>query len=71
MRLRETDLNGARDIGESIRTKAALGVTVSIGIASFPRDASSADDLLKTVREAIDAGKTQGGDTVLFRRPTL
>ena len=71
--LPETDVAGsltaARRIGEAIRETpfplgdTEVGVTVSIGVAVFPRHSRSATGILDAVDEALYAAKRAGRDT--------
>ena len=55
--LRETSRDDARDIAQSIRYKAAWKFTISVGVASFPEDASGTETLLKATRDAKNTAK--------------
>jgi diguanylate cyclase (GGDEF)-like protein len=58
-------------LGEHLRQQISraqvdgAGVTVSVGVASFPHDGSSADDLLDAADSALAAAIEAGGDRVL------
>ena len=56
-----------RSAVEEVRIDDA-GVTVSIGLASFPEDGSSADELLNAVDEALHQAVVSGGNTVVSSR---
>ena len=66
--LRKTEHDTARRIAYGFREKVAWEITVSAGVASYPRDGNSADALLKLTETALKAAKDRGGDSVLFRR---
>jgi diguanylate cyclase (GGDEF)-like protein len=67
--LSDTDLPGAMEVAERIRKRVeatnfpSRGVTVSIGVAEFPRDAVDANSLVEVADEALylakDAGRNQ------------
>jgi GGDEF domain-containing protein len=42
----------------------AAGVTVSLGVGSFPGDASEHADLLAVASRALDQARSQGGNRV-------
>jgi len=50
---------------------AALVMTASVGIARFPRDGGSADELLRRAEAALRAAKRSGGNSVERYSPTL
>jgi diguanylate cyclase (GGDEF)-like protein len=58
-------------LGEQLRERIShtqvdgAGVTVSVGVASFPHDGASADDLLDAADSALAAAIEAGGDRVL------
>jgi len=60
----------ARALAESIRTEvtklriADAGVTVSIGVASYPRDGTTRDQILDAADEALLSASTTGGNAV-------
>jgi diguanylate cyclase (GGDEF)-like protein len=62
--------NDALRLGERLRAEISkarvegAGVTVSIGVASFPDDGSSADDLLDAADSALATAVEAGGDRV-------
>jgi len=67
----ESDAAGAREVAERICHSVAdtvdgerRAVTVSIGIASFPRDARTKDELLDKAHWAMSAAKRAGRDRV-------
>ena len=63
--------NDALRLGERLRAEISkarvegAGVTVSIGVASFPDDGTSADDLLDAADSALATSVEAGGDRVL------
>jgi len=72
------DCRGAAELAERIRKKTArlvfqagdreFGVTLSMGIASWPQDASNKEDLIKMADQALYRAKQSGRNrTVLFR----
>lgn len=78
--LPETDVVAARVVAERIRLAAAgrhlafgveeLEMTVSIGVAAFPADATTNEDLVERSRLALDAAIELGGNrTVLYAPP--
>jgi diguanylate cyclase (GGDEF)-like protein len=79
--LPETDRDGARNVAERIRLAVAekqldfglgevVDATVSIGVASFPGDAFSNDDLTRAMHEALAAATSAGGNrTMLYSVP--
>lgn len=69
--LPETSRQAAFEVAERLRAKirseAAPGVgmvTVSIGMATYPENGESPDDLLKTADQALDIAKFEGRDRV-------
>lgn len=50
---------------------ASLVITASVGIARFPRDGGSADELLRCAEAALRAAKRSGGNSVERYSPTL
>jgi len=70
--LRGADLSGATVVGERIRTAVAalthgepFPVTVAIGAASFPADATDKDALISAADTALYFGKRSGEDRVV------
>ncbi len=66
----------ARNIGRAVREmpRDAAGfpsTTVSIGIAEFPSDATTAFSLLDTADEALARGQSRGHDQVMLARSAL
>ncbi len=69
----ETDADGVAVLAERLRSKIPLQrvsdigqnwhVTVSIGIASFPRNANDLDTLLEETEKALNASIDRGGNT--------
>ena len=64
--LPETSRTDARSLGKRIRRRSGWCLTLSAGISCSPRDASEAGGLIKAARAAIQAAKSEGGDTILF-----
>ena len=78
----ETGTDGARAVAERLRDSVAsrpittergnvLNITVSIGMASFPEDARSVDDLIAAADLALHAAKDRGRNRVVFYEPGL
>jgi len=51
--------------------EAPLVVTASVGMALFPRDGSTPDELLRSADSAMYAAKARGGNSVDTYRPSL
>jgi len=73
--LPETNENQAFQVGERIRRKIAdssfqenIHLTVSIGIATYPQDASQPQELLKVVDQAMYQAKQKGRNLVYSAR---
>jgi diguanylate cyclase (GGDEF)-like protein len=74
--LPETDIAGsltaARRIGDAVRDTPfarddeAIAVTVSAGVAVFPRHARTGEDLLEAADQALYAAKAAGRDTFVL-----
>jgi diguanylate cyclase (GGDEF)-like protein len=75
----KADADEARKIAERIRKRVeahrfeadgvSIGVTVSLGIASYPRDASSREELIERADQALYKAKESGRNrTVLYSR---
>jgi diguanylate cyclase (GGDEF)-like protein len=69
--LPQTNRAGAMEAGERMREavashafSVAAGVTVSLGVGSFPGDASEHADLLAVASRALDQARSQGGNRV-------
>ena len=67
--LPDTDADGARALAERLRRRLredfaddAVPITLSVGIATFPDHAGSADDLLRVADDAMYAAKRLGRD---------
>ncbi|MGH3442883.1 MAG: diguanylate cyclase [Nitriliruptorales bacterium] len=77
--LPETDLDGARRSAERVREVVSgspihadghdLTVTVSLGVAVFPRHARSLEDLVRQADRALYAAKEGGRDRVVVATP--
>lgn len=74
--LPETGREAAASLAERVRATVAelaghlpLPATVSIGVATFPDDAASAEDLLARVEEANHRAKTEGKNRVAAACP--
>jgi diguanylate cyclase (GGDEF)-like protein len=80
--LPETGTDGARDMGERVRTAVEhspihlgegidVGVTVSVGVSCYPDHADSADTLMRNADEALYTAKRLGRNrTVVFGERT-
>ena len=66
--LPETSRAGAEAIGRKVIRSAEWVCKVSIGIASFPRDAQTAQELLRKARMALRAARARGGNLILMPR---
>ena len=69
-------LKVARNIGRAVRemtqdTAEFLSTTVSIGIAEFPSDATTAFSLLDAADDALARGQCRGHDQVMLARSAL
>jgi diguanylate cyclase (GGDEF)-like protein len=70
----DTDEHGAYVLGDRLRREvreafAAEGLTVSLGIASYPKHGATAEELLTGADRAVFAAKSLGRDrTVIFNR---
>jgi diguanylate cyclase (GGDEF)-like protein len=70
--LPQTDRDGATEVGERMRDAVArhafsvapAGITVSVGVASFPGDAAEPADLMGAAKRALDQARQQGGNRV-------
>jgi diguanylate cyclase (GGDEF)-like protein len=70
--LPQTDRDGATEVGERMRDAVARhafsvapgGITVSVGVASFPGDAAEPADLLGAANRALEQARQQGGNRV-------
>lgn len=79
--LPESDALTALDAAERIRTGVAhtsfdyggarVQCTVSIGVASFPGDAASLDELLSAADRALYRAKNEGRDRVVLAQPEM
>jgi len=76
----DTDLVGASEVGQRLRSEAHLsriqmggremGTSVSIGVASYPSHATSAESLLKKADEAMYEAKRAGKNRVCLATST-
>ena len=70
--LPDTDRKTAHTILESLRKTVAgisgTGTTVSIGLASFPDDATTTENLLEKAGEALHQAKIRGKNRVYFNK---
>ena len=70
--LPDTDAEGARLTAEKVREtitrivvpNVARAITASLGVATYPDDASTGDDLLRQADRALYAAKAAGRDQV-------
>jgi diguanylate cyclase (GGDEF)-like protein len=69
--LPETDLQGAVLVAERIRrnieateVEVEVGVTASIGVASYPANATTSEDLIRTADQALYVAKNAGRNQV-------
>lgn len=60
-------LKGALGVAERIRrsVKAECGITVSLGVSSFPQYASTIEDLIRSADRALYKAKSKGKDLVV------
>jgi diguanylate cyclase (GGDEF)-like protein len=79
--LPETTKNETRELAERIRAKvektpvelaegSPQAVTISVGLATFPRDAGSTEDLIAAADEALYASKKAGRNRISLFQPT-
>jgi putative two-component system response regulator len=61
----------AERIRASIEHAGDIPLTVSIGLASFPRDATSKDELLERAKAALQQAKIRGKNRIHFFQRTL
>jgi diguanylate cyclase (GGDEF)-like protein len=72
--LSDTDLSGAMEVAERIRKRVettefpARPITVSIGVAEFPKDAADANALVEIADEALYIAKDAGRNQVVQAR---
>ena len=68
--LSKSNIQSALIAGERIRQAVEKmsggGPTVSVGLSSYPRDASNREELIKKAREALLQAKTRGKNRVYF-----
>jgi diguanylate cyclase (GGDEF)-like protein len=58
-------LEQARQLRVQVRPGESIGFTISIGVASFPDDGSSAVDLIRSSDERMYRAKQSGRDRVV------
>jgi two-component system cell cycle response regulator len=69
--LPETDMAGALEVAERIRARIEgvdfpnRRITVSIGVAEFPRDAETTNEIIVVADEALYVAKRQGRNQVV------
>ena len=69
--LTDTDLSGAMEVAERIRRRVEAttfperSITISLGVAEFPRDASDAGTLVSVADEALYVAKHEGRNQVV------
>ena len=61
----ETEIEGAVDVAERIRTKIAGEITLSIGVAAFPLHGDAPDALIASADAALYEAKRAGRDRVV------
>lgn len=76
--LPDTDQHGAFIIGERLRSELreefrgdAVPITISFGIASYPRHGATAAALLRATDEALQAAKWSGCDRTMLHSPAM
>ena len=76
--LPDTDQHGAFVIAERLRSEvrdefrsAAVQISLSIGVAGYPRDGQTAAALLRAADEALQAGKRSGADRTMLHSPAM
>jgi diguanylate cyclase (GGDEF)-like protein/putative nucleotidyltransferase with HDIG domain len=76
--LPDTDQHGAFTIGERLRSEVrkefrgdAVPITISFGVASYPRDGETAAALLRATDEALQAAKWNGCDLTMLHSPAM
>jgi diguanylate cyclase (GGDEF)-like protein/putative nucleotidyltransferase with HDIG domain len=76
--LPDTDQHGAFVIAERLRCDVrdefrshAVALTISFGIAAYPRDGETAAALLRATGEAVQAAKWNGRDRTMLHSPTM
>jgi len=61
--LPDTPKEGAKDVAERVRThieKQKLGATLSLGVATYPEDSSSSEELIQKADQALYLAKRNG-----------
>lgn len=76
--LPDTDAHGAFVIGERLRSELreefradAVPITISFGVAGYPRGGETAAALLRATEEALQAAKWSGGDRTMLHDPAM
>jgi diguanylate cyclase (GGDEF)-like protein/putative nucleotidyltransferase with HDIG domain len=76
--LPDTDQHGAFVIAERLRCEvrdefrsAAVPISLSIGVAGYPRDGQTAAALLRAAGEALQTCKRSGGDRTMLHSPAM
>lgn len=76
--LPDTDAHGAFVIGERLRSELreefradAVPITISFGVAGYPRGGQTAAALLRATEEALQAAKWSGGDRTMLHDPAM
>ncbi len=76
--LPDTDAHGAFVVGERLRSELrdeflgdAVPITISFGVAGYPRDGETAAALLRATEEAQQAARWSGGDRTMLHDPAM
>jgi diguanylate cyclase (GGDEF)-like protein/putative nucleotidyltransferase with HDIG domain len=76
--LPDTDAHGAFVIGERLRSELreefrgdTVPLTISFGVASYPRGGETAAALLRATEEALQAARWSGGDRTMLHDPAM
>ncbi|HEY1450242.1 MAG TPA: diguanylate cyclase [Solirubrobacteraceae bacterium] len=76
--LPDTDAHDAFTIGERLRSELrdefaadAVALTISFGVATYPRDGETAAALLRATDEALRAAKAHGRDRTMLHSPAM
>ena len=64
--LPDTTRTAANALGTRICRRAGWNFTISAGLATYPRDASDAEGLIKKARDAVMGAESRGGDAVVL-----